>query len=172
MAKFTIEEKVKAVKRYINGRESQRTIADSLGVAYPVFRTWIQQYQYHGEKAFEKRYTSYTLQYKLDVLTYMNELGTSIRETAAIFNIAAPSTLFQWKRQLETQGIDALQSKKKGRPSMKNKSTQQSKQVVAEGSKEALETRIKQLEMENAYLKKLNVLVQNKEKSPNKTKRK
>ncbi len=46
----------------------------------------------------------------------------------------------------------------------------QSKQVPAEGS--ALETRIKQLEMENAYLKKLKALVQNKEKSPNKTKHK
>lgn len=40
------------------------------------------------------------------------------------------------------------------------------------GSVEALETRIKQFEMENAYLKKLNALVQNKEKSPNKTKHK
>ena len=172
MAKFTVEEKLEAVKRYINGTESQKVIAGSLGVAHSVFRTWIQQYQYHGEKAFEKRYTSYTLQYKLDVLNYMNEQGTSIRETAAIFNIAAPSTLFQWKRQLETQGIDALQSKKKGRPSMKNESTQQSKQVLAEGSKEALEARIKQLEMENDYLKKLNALVQNKEKSPKKTKHK
>ena len=48
----------------------------------------------------------------------------------------------------------------------------QTKQTPAEGSVEALEARIKQLRMENAYLKKLNALVQNKEKSPNKTKRK
>lgn len=33
----------------------------------------------------------------------MNEQGTSIRETAAIFNILASSTLFQ--RLLETHGI-------------------------------------------------------------------
>ncbi len=48
----------------------------------------------------------------------------------------------------------------------------QPKQGPAEDSVEALEARIKQLEMENEYLKKLNALVQNKEKSPNKTKRK
>ena len=48
----------------------------------------------------------------------------------------------------------------------------QTKQTPAEGSIEALEARIKQLEMENEYLKKLNALVQNKEKSPNKTKHK
>ncbi|EEL48120.1 Transposase [Bacillus cereus Rock3-44] len=102
----------------------------------------------------------------------MIENGTSLFETAAIFNIPAPSTIIVWKKQFETQGIDALQSKKKGRPSMKKESNKQSKQAPVEGSVEALEARIKQLEMENEYLKKLNALVQNKEKSLNKTKRK
>ena len=55
---------------------------------------------------------------------------------------------------------------------MKKESKKQSKQAPAEGSVEALEARIKQLEMENEYLKKLNALVQNKEKSLNKTKHK
>ncbi|AHA75681.1 transposase (plasmid) [Bacillus thuringiensis YBT-1518] len=53
---------------------------------------------------------------------------------------------------------------------MKKDSNKQLKQPLAEGSVEALEARIKQLEMENEYLKKLNALVQNKEKSQNKTK--
>ena len=35
------------------------------------------------------------------------------------FNIPAPSTILNWKKALETQGIDALNPKKKGRPSMK-----------------------------------------------------
>ncbi|MEY9980662.1 CRISPR/Cas system-associated protein endoribonuclease Cas2, partial [Lysinibacillus sp. RC79] len=64
------------------------------------------------------------------------------------------------------------QSKKKGRPSMKKEFNKQSKQSPVEGSTEALEAHIKQLEMENEYLKKLNALVQNKEKSPNRTKHK
>lgn len=55
---------------------------------------------------------------------------------------------------------------------MKKEPMKQSKQVPAEGYVEALEARIKQLEMENAYLKKLKALVQKKEKSPNKTKHK
>ncbi|MCZ2258198.1 transposase [Sporosarcina sp. G11-34] len=44
------------------------------------------------------------------------------------------------------------------------------KSNTANYSVESLEARIKQLEMENEYLKKLNALVQNKEKSPKKTK--
>jgi transposase len=173
MAKFTVEEKLKAVKRYLNGMEGQRSIATSIGADKAILQTWIKQYQFHGEKAFEKRYTSYTLQYKLDVLNYMNEQGTSSRETAANFNIPSPSTLLQWKKQLETEGMDALELRKKGRPSMENKNRNTSKKhAPIEGSTEALQAENERLRMENEYLKKLNALVQNKGKSPNKTKRK
>ena len=100
----------------------------------------------------------------------MIEYGTSLNETAAIFNIAAPSSILQWRKQFETKGLDALQSKKKGRPSMKKETNKHSKQTPVEGSPEALQAEINRLRMENEYLKKLNALVQTKEKSPKKTK--
>ncbi|SOC34994.1 transposase-like protein [Ureibacillus acetophenoni] len=172
MAKFTTEDKLQAVNRYLNGTESSVEIAKSIGTDNKAILKWVKQFEYNGVDAFDKQYTNYTQQYKLDVLNYMIEHGTSLNETAAIFKIAAPSTLSTWRKQFETQGLDALQSKNKGRPSMKKESMKQTNQSPAEGSVEALEARIKQLEMENAYLKKLNALVQNKEKSPNKTKHK
>ena len=130
----------------------------------------MKQYEYNGVEAFNKQYTNYSSQFKLDVLNYMIEHGTSLNETAAIFGIAAPSTISVWKKQFETQGFDALQSKKKGRPSMKKETNKQSKQAPVEGSPEALQAEINRLRMENEYLKKLNALVQAKEKSPKKTK--
>ncbi|MBA9027822.1 hypothetical protein HNP81_003114 [Peribacillus huizhouensis] len=51
------------------------------------------------------------------------------------------------------------------------KKVRKEKQAV-EGLQEALLEEIERLKMENAYLKKWNALVQNKEKSPNKTKHK
>lgn len=150
MAKFTAEDKWQAVLRYLTGKESSIRIASSLETDKKAVLKWVIQYEYNGVEAFVKRYTNYTQQFKLDVLNYMIGNGTSLLETTALFNIAIPSTIGSWRKQVDTQGIDALQSKKKGGPSMKNESTPQPKQVSAEGSREALEARIKQLEMENA----------------------
>jgi transposase-like protein len=172
MAKFSAEDKLQAVERYLNGNESSNEIAKSLRTDHKAILKWVKQYEYNGVEAFLKPCTNYTQQFKLDVLNYMIEHGTSLNETAAIFKIPAPSTIIAWRKLFETQGLDALQSKKKGRPSMKKEFNQQPKQEPVKGSTEALEARIKLLEMENDYLKKLNALVQNKEKSPNKTKRK
>lgn len=140
-----------------------------MGVHKRILQYWVRKYQYHGKNAFSKSYTSYPVQYKLDVLHYMSEHGTSILETAALFNLPSDTTLWNWQRITETQGEDALKSKKKGRPSMKKKT---GKQAPAKGSMEALQAEVEHLRMENEYLKKLNALVQNKEQSPNKTKRK
>jgi len=83
----------------------------------------------------------------------MIENGTSLNETAAIFKILAPSTISAWRKQNETQRLDALQSKKKGSLSMKKEFNNQSKQAPVEDLTEALKALIKQLEMENEYLK-------------------
>jgi transposase len=168
MSKLTTQEKLQAVKRYLEGVEGQKAIAESVGVTKAILQTWIRQYQYHGEAAFQKGYTAYSADYKLKVLNYINEHGTSIRETAAIFNIPTHSVLLRWKNQLETEGVDALNPKKKGRLSM----TEKKKPTPKAGSTEELQAEIERLRMENAYLKKLNALVQSKEKSQSKTKRK
>ncbi|MGE1128662.1 IS3 family transposase [Bacillus wiedmannii] len=158
MVKFTADEKIHIVQRYLNGNESYREIGKAIGIRDTVILNWVNQYKQNGVEAFLKRYTNYTQQFKLDVLNFMIENGTSLFETAAIFNIPAPSTIIVWKKQFETQGIDALQSKKKGCPSMKKESNKQSKQAPVEGSVEALEARIQQLEMENEYFKKVECL--------------
>jgi transposase-like protein len=99
----------------------------------------------------------------------LNDHGTSPNETAAIFNISSPALIRKWRIQVDSQGIDALKSKKKGRPTVKKKTK---KTTAVSGSVEALQAEIDHLRMEVAYLKKLNALVQKKETLPTKTKRK
>jgi transposase len=169
MVKFNADDKLLAVQRYLDGIGTYASIGAAIGTSENIVRTWVMQYEHHGEEAFNKSYTSYSAQFKLDVLNYMNDHGTSPNETAAIFKITSPALIRKWRIQFETQGIDALESKKKGRLTMKKKSK---KITTVEGSVEALQAEIEDLRMEIAYLKKLNALVQNKEKLQSETKRK
>ena len=174
MSKFTVEIKLNAVQRYLSGAESYQEIAESIGSTKSQVINWVKLFEVQGIKGFEKDYTAYSVKFKLDVLNFMNETGASLRETASNFNISSPSTVYKWEQLLKTQGLDALEPKKKGRPPMEKESNKvQSKdKVSAEGSLEALQAKIKRLEMENAYLKKLNTLVQMQEKLQTKSKRK
>lgn len=170
MTKYTAEQKIDVVARFKNGSESMNEIAKSIGISISVISNWIKQYEYHGLSAFEKSYTSYSAQFKIDVLNYLNENGVSSDQAAVIFNISSPKLIRTWRHQLNTLGVEALVSKKKGRPSMKKETKKQLKQAPVEGSPEALQAEIERLRMENEYLKKLNALVQAKGKSPKKTK--
>jgi len=157
MGNFSTEEKLQAVQAYLTGKESYREIGARIGSDHKAVVKWVALYQAHGTEGLVTRYTAYSKEFKMDVLNFMNESGTSLLETAAIYNIPAPTTILRWKRVLEEQGEDALQSKKKGRPAMKRETK---KPTPAEGSAEALQAEIERLRMENAFLKKLNAFVQ------------
>ena len=49
----------------------------------------------------------------MNVLNYMNETGTSSRDTAALFNISSPGMIRNWKLKFEVRSYDALVSKKR-----------------------------------------------------------
>ena len=169
------EQRIEAVLRYLNGSESMKVIAKNVGVTRAVLSGWIRLYEAQGPIAFLKSYTNYSAAFKMDVLTYMNETGASSVDAAAIFNISSSGVIRRWRKRFEAGGHEALVSKKKGRPIMKKetkKSIKPPKPAKDEGSVEMLEARIRQLEMENAYLKKLNALVQSQEKLQPKSKRK
>jgi transposase len=63
----------------------------------------------------------------------------------------------------DKQGVDAFKPKAKGAPSMKK---YLKKKELVEGSQEAFIAEIEFLQMENAYLNKLNALVQMERKYP------
>lgn len=173
MSKHSLETKLAAVNAYLDGSESLRDIAQKFNVSKTTFHRWIARYQEHGVAGFQQTCTNYSVGFKMDVINYINKMGASIEEATVKFNVSSSGIVRSWKNTFETQGIDALQPKKKERPSMKKENKKETKkQASAEESVEALQAEVEHLRMENAYLKKLNTLVQNKEKSPNKTKHK
>jgi transposase len=93
----------------------------------------------------------------------------SQEETAAYFDIRSPACLSQWARQYQAGGIAALEPAPKARK--KSPMPTPENNVILTPiddetrSREELIAEIKQLRLENAYIKKCNALVQAKAQS-------
>ncbi len=170
MTKYTSDIKLNIIQGYNAKIISQKEYAIQTGIPRAQLQYWLKLYELHGEDGFKNTCTNCSTRFKLDVLNYMVQTGASLMDTAALFKISSYTMVYDWQKKMENGGLEALEPSQKGRLFMKKKSNKELKQPPVEGSVEALEARIKQLEMENEYLKKLNALVQNKEKSPKKTK--
>lgn len=165
---YSLETKLAAVNDYLEGGDSIRVIAKKHSVSKTMLHRWVAKFQNHGKEALraQETYTNYSFEFKMDVLNYMNEMGASIDEATAVFNISSSGIVEKWNQLAETQGIDALKPKKQERLTMKKPSNK----TQVKGSEEALRAEIEHLRMENAYLKKLRALIQEKEKLQSKSK--
>lgn len=173
MGRFTPAEKYQVVRCYVKGKSSYRELGKQIGVDDSVIRYWVKLYQYHGEKAFHFPYTKYPQAFKLKVIRFIEETEYSIREASAIFQIPDFSMVRRWKKKWERGGIDALASTGKGHPPMTSRKKKNiKKEEAGKDDIQAMKEELEYLRMENAYLKKLRALVQEKETSLNKTKRK
>ncbi|MBB6454813.1 transposase-like protein [Salirhabdus euzebyi] len=173
MGRFTSTEKHIAVQRYLKGNISYRDLAKEMGIDQSVLRYWVKLYEYHGNAAFIFPYTNYPLDFKLRVIKFLEETKHSLREASAIFHIPDYSMVRRWKKKWEMGGFDALKPTGERNPIMTTHNKNNTKkESPTTDSMEKMQKELEFLRMENAYLKKLNALVQNKEKSPKKTKRK
>jgi len=174
MAGITFEQKIDAIFRSEKGDESITSIAKSLNLTTTeMLIFWIEKYHFHGPESLKKNYTRYTFEDKLYILNYMNENGLSSLETAVHFNLSTPGTIRKWRISLGNESVDTLFLKEKGHIKLKKDNPKKAKnQIFEEGSLEVLQAENERLRMENAFLKKLNALVQEKETLKRKTRRK
>jgi len=164
MSKYSTQFKLKVVTEYLRSGGYLR-VANSYDLNTTDVRKWVLTYKLHGISGLQKRgYQQYTPQFKLLVLEHISAYGASPRLAAAHFNIASPSTILVWQRLYNKGGITALEPKPKGRPSMPKRHEIQA--LLAKPSSELtpdeLLRKLHYLEVENAYLKKLQALAQQK----------
>jgi transposase len=173
MNKYSLEVKLLAIQRYLNDLVSYRDLAKEMGLDESVLRYWVMLFKYHGDQAFSFPYTSYTSAFKLRVIQFLNETDYSIREASAIFHIPDPSMVRRWKKRWEIGGKEALESIKKETSTMTSRSQKNNTTTENQtnASIEEMRKELEHLRMENAYLKKLRALVQEKQ-SLKKSKRK
>ena len=97
MSKFSKEEKIEAVKRYMECKESYRSIADSIGVGVTTVRKWIRNYEVLGEEAFERTNNRhYSLEEKTEAVRYYLDGKGSMDDTCRKFKIPSLKNLQRW----------------------------------------------------------------------------
>ena len=123
--------------------------ATRLGIRHTLTKSLYQRWILHGSLVLVKKSTNskYPYEVKKEVVDRFLA-GESKMELAAEFELSSPQLVTSWVRSWRAGGDDALIPKPKGRPPGKGV-----KQPVTE--EEQLRKRVKYLEAENAYLKKL-----------------
>lgn len=162
---YTTEMKLEIVKRYIKGNIGLKELAKQYHIGSKAdIQKWLAAYREHGVKGLNTRTWTYTGDFKVCVVEYMYKTGTSIRSTAAHFNIPSPQTVSKWELVYSKQGKQALYEENRGGPGKMRIRKKCTKKKNTE-CKEELLAEVQRLRMENEYLKNLNALVQERERS-------
>ena len=97
MSKFSKEEKMNAVKRRPEGKESYASIAGSIGAGETTIQTWVLNYEAMGEDAFIRSSNRhYTLEEKNEAVRFYLEGKGSLSATCKKFKIPSAGTLRRW----------------------------------------------------------------------------
>jgi transposase len=174
MTKYDERFKLAVVRQYLSGKYGRGEVGRQFGISESMVREWVAIYRHQGSKGLIKKFTHYSANFKHMVLTTMEREHLSQRDAAGKFNIRHPGILAEWKRRYDFGGIDALASRKRGRPKTMPDKPRKSLLPLSSESLE-LERLLKEneyLRAENAYLKKLDALLQEKKLVAQQKKRK
>lgn len=170
MSKYSDEFKLQVVKYCIEGKHSRNGAAKEFNIpSSTIVKEWIKKYKEHGvEGLIKQQKSSYSGEFKQNVIEYMHNNHLSATETAVHFRLGSTNVVSKWERIYYEEGPQGLYIERRGRSrkmGSKSKKEKLDKQV-----KEDLIAENQRLKMENEYLKKLNALVQERIKRENKKK--
>lgn len=172
MARHSESFKLEVVRQYLSARIGARSLASQHGLDHGTVRRWVEAYRQHGEQGLRKKFSHYSVQFKLSVLCRMWREELSCRQAAALFDVrGGHNVVVTWERQYHEGGLDALKPKPRGRPKKMTAPKPLSPQAPQEGDTRTLEQLRKEneyLRAEVAYLKKLRALRQEKERAAQK----
>jgi len=168
MSKYSNEFKLKVVKYCVEGHHSRCGAARKFGMPSSTpLKEWIKKYKEHGpEGLIKQQKSSYSGEFKQNVVEYMHSNHLSATETAVHFRLQT-SVILKWERIYYEEGPQGLYKERRGRS--KDMSSK-SKKKLSKEVEEDLIAENQRLKMENEYLKKLNALVQERIKRENKKK--
>lgn len=169
MTKFSKETRIDVVMAIVQGASIRGTARD-YGVGHNQARKWYRAFLSGGIDQVVDTKQHYTRKFKIQAIEYRWQNELSYAQAAAALGIPAECTLYFWEKIYLEQGAEGLLDTRKGRPPIVDKSNRPKKPQEPMTREQQLEAENARLRMENDYLKKLNALVAEREKSEKKTK--
>lgn len=156
--------KLQVVQQCLREDTSLREVARQHCLDHSMVRQWRESYREHGALGLRKKHSHYSAEFKLAVLERMWRDGLSQRQAQALFDVREGGAIGRWERQYHSGGLNALAPKRKGRRPMARKppSPPPVDPPDDERTHEELLEELAYLRAENAYLKKLDALIQEK----------
>lgn len=163
MKKYQTEFKLKVVSSFLAGDGGAKLLARQWSVPEEKIRTWVSHYRLHGIDGLRPKRSTYSAQFKLQVLSHQDREQLSSRQVAAIYDIRNPNQVVVWRRNLDQGRLQAIENEKEERPKMKleDRCAAPSNKVAADAAK-TLREENERLRAEVAYLKKLQALIRSK----------
>lgn len=164
--KFSLKEKILTVRSITAGRESYKSAARKLGCSNSTVKGWVLRYKQHGLGGLKLRHNSYSGVFKVEVILYMLKNSLSLERTAVSFGIPNISVVYSWLQIYERMGAPGLlkepRSRKKSSMPKKKKTTKEKASSSDQSAEKltALQKEVEYLRAENAFLKKLDALIQ------------
>lgn len=163
MSKYSNEFKLQVVKYCIEEHHGYTDAANHFNMKQDhTVLEWVRKYQEHGEKGLIKNNQKYDGKFKQNVVEYMHNNHLSLTETGIKFNLGNHNIVGKWERIYYEEGPQALYEERRGRK--KDMSSKPRKKNLSKENEDDLIEEIQRLRMENAYLKKLQALVQKRTK--------
>lgn len=166
MTKYSSEFRIKLVKE-VDAGDSLKCVARRYCMSHTLLRNWYAKYSSGGISQLLSTNKHYTSEFKIFAIEYRRQNDLSLMSAAAALSIPSFGTLHWWEKRYLESGVAGLENIKKGRPPNMPKEPKKHKHELTR--EEQLEAENAQLRMENAYLKKLKALVQEREESKRKT---
>ena len=158
--RWTKEEKLKMVLEYKNNGFTPTVEGCSRETMHKSIIRWAKIYDIYGESALEHRSRYWAYEDKINAVQRVLD-GESYHEVALSLGMSTETQVLTWHRKYLELGWDGLKLDGRGRkrkmgnkPIKPSKSKSQAEEIVE------LRKRLEYLEAENAYLKKLAALVQ------------
>lgn len=161
MAKYSFSTRLQVILLLQEGA-AIASVSRRTGISETNIRNWWFRYQHGGMTQLFHTNRAYTPEFKRQVLETKWRYRLSLSQTATRFHIPSDGLISDWERIVRANGWAGLLPKRKGRP--KPMSKKKPTRPEPRARIQELEAEIERLQMENAFLKKLNALVQAREK--------